>query len=100
MNNNILMLLPFLMGQSGNNSIPMELISKMLSNNNANMNPMMLMMLSMMSNKNKPQSSDKKDDSIMKNDNISSIFGGDVASMLKLFMEFTSANNNKNHTDK
>ena len=94
MNNNILMLLPFLMGQN-NNSMPMELVTKMILNNNTNMNPMMLMMLSMMNNKNKSPVNENKEDIVSKNEDISSIFGGDVASMLKLFMEFSSNANNK-----
>ena len=107
MDNSLLMLLPFLMNNKSNGSngsFPMELMMKMMGNGgggSGNINPLMLMMMSMMggmgaNNKKCGPNNNKKQE---KSDvDISGVFGGDVASILKMYMEY--CNPQKNRGDK
>lgn len=111
MDNGLLMLLPFLMNNKNNGtngSLPMEFLMKMMGNcggdkngggHNANINPLLLMMMSMMggmggSNKscNSVGNGKKEEKSGV---DISGVFGGDVASILKMYMEYCNPQKNK-----
>jgi hypothetical protein len=91
-----MMLLPFLLGGMGGNGsgISSDALMNMLKSS-GNTNPMMLMLMSMMSGKNKAAPKNEEQSAgnqanggaeQSRNFDISKLFGNDVANVLKLFM--------------
>lgn len=100
MNNNMMSLLPLIMGMSG--GVNADVLSAFLnkekgfdfSKNVGGINPLLLIMMTKLFN-NKPQKQDSDDndntkESINNVDNLSKLFGKDVANALSIFLKMNS----------